>query len=99
MSVQFRPLPPNTSRWPSWIRHRSSIATYMSSNLMRGSKIKGVVVEWLYGGLQIRVDTGSSPVGTSKIMESKPILDWEPPAKRVDWQRLSFEHSAFRQID
>jgi hypothetical protein len=26
-------------------------------------------------------------------------LDWEPPAKRVDWQRLSFEHSAFRQID
>ena len=67
--------------------------------MLRGSNpLRGVMVEWSYGGLQIRVDTGSSPVGTSKIMKSKPILDWEPPAKRVDWQRLSFEHSAFRQI-
>lgn len=71
------------SRWPSWIRHRSSIATYMSSNLMRGSKIKGVVVEWLYGGLQIRVDAGSSPVDASRLLYKYNYRNTRPNSKSI----------------
>ena len=58
--------------------------------MLRGSNpLRGVMVEWSYGGLQIRVDTGSSPVGTSKIMESK--LSWDMHRLLSEWTEKSVE--------